>query len=56
MAFLRNEFWKIFEDLLTMTELTKKVDVGDIFELFGAKLPFRKILKVNETTGRQLEG
>ena len=56
MPFLRNEFWKIFEDLLTMTEFTKKVDVGDIFELFSAKLPFRKILKVNETPGRQLEG
>ena len=39
-----------------MTELTKNVDVGDIFELSGAKLPFRKILKLNETPGRQLEG
>ena len=49
-------FGKFSKTFLTMTELKKKVDVGKIFELFGGKLPFRKILKLNETPGRQLEG
>ena len=56
MPFLRNEISKIFEDLFTMTLLSKmthnndptknkklpEFDAGDILELFGKKMSSRK--------------